>query len=688
MNRRTFLKKTAIAAGTLAALPYAAKALDELKKNSVKNVHVIFKTHLDIGFTDLAENVIKRYFENYIPAALTLAEKSRIENPKQRFIWTTGSWLIYQYLKDSTADNKRRMENAIKAGDIAWHGLPFTTHSELADDSLFTLGTSLSSELDKRFGRKTIAAKMTDVPGHCRGIVPIMHKAGLVFLHIGVNPASTPPDVPEFFIWKTGGSELIVMYQHEYGKTAILPDGQTAAAICFTGDNQGPQSTQQIAAVYQDLQNRFPGANIFASTLDAVAAKLMQIEHTLPIITQEIGDTWIHGPGSDPKLIAQFRELTRLRNEWIKDGRIKERSQLDIDFGSKMLLVAEHTWGMDIKTHLNDWSNYTLDELAAARKTLNFQNVEASWLQKRAFLTKAINVLPEELSQEASKRFEILVPKQNFENKNFMPYKGILTNENFDIDFDKTTGAINYLKDNKNKRTWATEKNSLALFGYQTFSQDDYDRFFNQYVTHQFDWAIDDFGKTGIKDKNAKSQSYQPRLKDIKICKYGSCEKIIIWLNVPEAENTGCPAEIIETISLPENKREIEIELSWFNKRAFRIPEAIWFSFVTQIDDVKGYSLDKMNHRVSPLDIVRNGNRNLHGIIKGVNYTNKNGGFQIDSLDAFLVAPGRKSLLNFDNLQPDMNDGVHFCLFNNVWGTNFTMWFEEDMKFRFKLIFS
>ena len=28
---------------------------------------------------------------------------------------------------------------------------------------------------------------------------------------------------------------------------------------------------------------------------------------------------------------------------------------------------------------------------------------------------------------------------------------------------------------------------------------------------------------------------------------------------------------------------------------------------------------------------------------------------------------------------------MHFCLYNNVWGTNFVMWFDDDMQFRFLL---
>ena len=50
-----------------------------------------------------------------------------------------------------------------------------------------------------------------------------------------------------------------------------------------------------------------------------------------------------------------------------------------------------------------------------------------------------------------------------------------------------------------------------------------------------------------------------------------------------------------------------------------------------------------------------------------------------------LVAPGKPSLLDFNNDQPDMNGGMHFNLYNNIWGTNFPMWYDEDARFRFRL---
>ena len=57
----------------------------------------------------------------------------------------------------------------------------------------------------------------------------------------------------------------------------------------------------------------------------------------------------------------------------------------------------------------------------------------------------------------------------------------------------------------------------------------------------------------------------------------------------------------------------------------------------------------------------------------------------LETLDAPLVAPGKPAMLDHDNRQPDLRDGIHFNLHNNLWGTDFPQWYEDDARFRFTL---
>ena len=45
-----------------------------------QKIHLIFKTHLDIGFTDYAKNVLQKYFKEYIPASISVAKEISARN--------------------------------------------------------------------------------------------------------------------------------------------------------------------------------------------------------------------------------------------------------------------------------------------------------------------------------------------------------------------------------------------------------------------------------------------------------------------------------------------------------------------------------------------------------------------------------------------------------------------------------
>jgi hypothetical protein len=242
----------------------------------------------------------------------------------------------------------------------------------------------------------------------------------------------------------------------------------------------------------------------------------------------------------------------------------------------------------------------------------------------------------------------------------------------------------------ENGRDWADQKHSFGLFTYQTFDHNDYSRFHDQYLRILPSWAPDDFGKPGLEKANPEHNTWKPLV--VASFKYESKKgiRIIIDSEILDEDGKppyGCPGQVRHEIFFPAGLPEIWINLLWFNKKATRLPEAMWYSFVPRLLEGETWIMDKSGHDVDPVDVVRNGGRKLHAVQKGVRAGQGNGKIFIESVDAPLVAPGERNLLNFDNALPEPGDGMHFCLCNNVWGTNFTMWFEDDMQFRFKLRF-
>jgi len=223
-----------------------------------------------------------------------------------------GSWLIAQYMKTADEADRERLAHAIRSGWVSWHGLPFTLHTEICSAELYEYGLSFSKELDRQFGTKTISAKCTDAPGHTASVVPRLADSGIRFLHMGVNPASACVDVPPVFRWSFMGRSINIMYNGDYGEFTRIPHTDTYVYFAHTGDNLGPQSAEDVIRVYEEIHKDYPGAEVRAGTLNDVAAEIAKVEDKLPLVTGEMGDTWIHGAASDPKKLAQYKAMLRL----------------------------------------------------------------------------------------------------------------------------------------------------------------------------------------------------------------------------------------------------------------------------------------------------------------------------------------------------------------------------------------
>jgi len=689
MKRRHFLGNL-LAAGACRGLAFQA-AESSAPDPSVKRVLFMAKCHLDVGFVDTQANVIRKYFEVYFPRAIEVAAAMRKEG-NDRYVWTTGSWLTYQYLEKGGTAPRKAMEDAIRAGDIAWHGLPFTWQTELMDPTLIAGGIGFSHALDKRFGRTTTGAKMTDVPGHTRAIVAPLADAGVKFLDIGVNSASTPPDVPPVFVWKDpAGRSLTVMYHlHRYGGVVKIPGSDLAIDIEVRNDNSGPHTLQEIHGIYTNLRKQFPNAEVKAADLTAIANAVEPYRAHLPVFAKEIGDTWIYGVPSDPLKVARYRELARLRREWITGGKLAAGSSAELAFLADFLLEVEHTWGTDTKTWL-DFDHYTPHDLAEMLDQPKYKVVQASWVEKRQDLFDAIAALPAPLRAEATERVRSLDAAAP-DGAGMEPHNAgeAIQTRHFTIALDPKTGAISRLHDEKG-REWAGEANPLALFSYQTLSKADYDRFFVAYLKSKADWAPKDFGKPNIEKFGAESRTWSPRIVECRHAATSRGHRILAELGIDDAEAeksgvTAWPRKMYLELLLPEAQPVVEVRFSWFGKAANRMPEGLWLTFQPNVSNPRGWTLDKSSGVVSPFDVVTGGNRAMHAVETGVRYRGPEGGFRIDTMDAPVVALGERMPVHFTREQPDLAKGFHFSLFNNGWGTNYVQWFGEDMRFRFRIV--
>ncbi len=692
MQRRTFVRSL-LGSALLRSHPHLfaqQPATPPPPDPAVKRVLVMFKCHFDAGFVDTQAAILRRYFDVYFPRAITVAAQLR-QSGSERYVWTTGSWLLYEYLEQAKPAERARMEAAIMDGSIAWHALPFSWQTEMLDPSMIAGSLALSQSLDRRFGRVTTGAKMTDVPGHTRGLIAPLAAHGITFLEIGVNDASRPAELPPLFLWQApGGANLAVMYHASYGGVVRVPGSDVAIATVVRDDNQGPHTVEEIHTTYTTLRARFPNAEVIPRSLTDMAHAVQPHHGILPVVAAEIGDTWIHGVASDPLKVARYREVCRLRQAWLAKGEFAVGDATDLALLRHLLLEAEHTWGTDTKTWL-DFDHYTPSDLRSMLDTPHYKVVQFSWQEKRQDLFDGLAALPAPLRLEAEKQVQALAPNAPAlsQAKGHRAATDIET-KHFTLGIDPETGAIRRLRNKQSGREWASADHPLALFSYQTLSQKDYDGFFDRYVVSQADWAGKDFGKPNIEKFGAESKSWVPTLVNLQVAEDAQGHRLLAELAIHDAPaiasgRAAFPGKLYLELVAPKSEPVLELSFSWFAKPPTRLPEALWLSFHPVAPDAKGWKLDKSGEAISPLDVVVSGNRHMHALDKGFAYKDGSGELSIETLDAPVVTIGVKSPLPFSNEAPDPTAGIHSNLYNNAWGTNYIMWFSEDMRFRYRI---
>ncbi|TAX56580.1 DUF5054 domain-containing protein [Rhizobium leguminosarum] len=635
-----------------------------------KRVHLVFKTHLDIGFTDHAEKVRRQYHERFIPQAIETGKHFHAENPDEpKFIWTTGAWLIWDHLNSRSAGEVAALEQAIERGLIRWHGLPFTTHTELMSPDLFRAGLSYSQELDRRFGKTTIAAKMTDVPGHTLGMVPLLSEAGIRFLHLGVNTASPPPDVPDIFRWRApGGEEVVVMYQRSYGETCF-PDGfEDGLSFAHTNDNMGPQSVPQTAEAYRELRAREPDPVIRAATLEDYGAILWSKRERFPVVELELGDSWIHGSGSDPVKTARFLALQRLYDRFAKDGLDARR----LAFGRGLAMVAEHTCGVDIKSYLRDDKAWSWADFEAARRSdYRFAYTEASWDEQRAYLDQAVSELAEtdrKAAQAVLAEFAAPAVIEGVGRELGLQAGG------WSIALDSASGDVAAIT-SPSGRTISGRDGSLIAYRYESYDAGDVIRHMETYLTHRQEWAVLDHDKPGLAQSGAAlSKVFLPALE--------ATDGAGILLSMPAeaVQKYGAPPHVMLHF-IAEGDR-LDLRLTLHDKPANRMPEASFLSFTP--DRAADWIFRKMGlwHRSG--NIATSGGGQLQAVTSA-RCDLADGSLTIETFDAPLVAPQSSDFMTFCRTLPDFTAGIRFNLHNNKWGTNFPMWWQGDFQARFRL---
>ena len=382
------------------------------QQDSTNRMHFVLvsKSHFDIGYSALARDVEHEYRTTMIDRALeTMEQNAKVAGPGEQFVWTIPGWPMQTILWDGQNPvRKKRIEEALRRGNLVIHALPYTIETGSADLETLARGFIYSSRIARKYGLSLPNdAKMTDVPGHDWIIPTLLHHAGVKFFHLGANPTNIQLKQPRIFWWEgPDGSRVLTMFSNGYDSGLLPPADwphKTWLAMVMGGDNEGPPAAAAVRGWIGTIKEKFPNARITVGRMEDFADSLLAEKPELPVVRGNVSDSWIHGLASSPnamKTLANVRpklfaldSLRTLDRAWgIQFQPLPEVIAAGYD---NSLRWSEHTWGLANQHFVPGLHGASFYKAYAGGLPPNYEHMVASWKEHNNFAFRIEdNVVP------------------------------------------------------------------------------------------------------------------------------------------------------------------------------------------------------------------------------------------------------------------------------------------------------
>ena len=658
----------------------------------VKKIILVFKTHFDIGFTDLAANVIRGYGSAMLREVIETCNATG-DMGKLRYVWTMPAWPLWHICNHCDEELKPELDRLIENGQIVWHSLPFTSHTDFSSPDEYMQTLRFSRELAERYHKPIpVSAKMTDVPGHGLMLPELLSQAGIRFLHLGCNEFATPPQVPELFFWESpAGGRVLTMYSRGGYGTGLLPPKDWKypvwMALMHTHDNCGPQSAGLIREMAEKARAACPEAEIVCGTMDDFYREMESCDLSgLPVIKGDLADTWIHGVGSYPaevSLMRECRERARRIHGAAFEGFCRGQTwdpaleALWNRYYEAVALFSEHTWGADVKTWLGPDRAYEKKEFLAQKTSDRCRFMEESWREQSARARLAADTL-----DEIEKRMiAVALPERKAQTLKLRPRGEEMeaAGGRYSLLFHPETGRIRRLYDNRLEAPLleAGEEGALS-YRYDRWGFWDINEFLRSYGYHFTTWGIQDYGRENYPD--CDHETYYPAFAGYSV---SGGTLTLRYRPGTSRERYGDCGEIL--LSLTFREEDVFAELTLSSKEESPFVES--GSLVLPFAGKARYRIGKPGGVVNPeTDIVDCANHAMFNLEREVTILGERANLCVCSLDAPLFGIGSPGVYEYHRQYGTQRPAVLYMnLFNNMWGTNFPQWIGGNFTYRFVL---
>ena len=341
-------------------------------------IYFLPHSHVDIGYTQLQPDVLKKQMHN-LEIAQELAKQSAGNRPGERFLWNGEAlWPIENYLRLAPPEKQQALIDAIKAGWIEFDALYGNELTALCRPEELMRLIDASGRIAKRCGVKVESAMISDVPGYTWGLVPVLASAGVKYFSVGPNPGDRIGrtlvdlgDKPFYWISPSGKDKVLCWiagrgYANFHGATlAQTGEGPIFAYLreleeknypydyvqmryTVNGDN-GPPDTTLVETVQKwNAKYAYPKM-VIATTTQMMKDFESRYAGKIPQLRGDITPYWEDGAASSARETglnrAAAERLAQAETLWAMSDFQKYPSDDFYAAWRNAVLYDEHTWG-------------------------------------------------------------------------------------------------------------------------------------------------------------------------------------------------------------------------------------------------------------------------------------------------------------------------------------------------------
>ena len=351
-------------------------------------IHLVHQTHLDIGYTHIQTDILKRQVQSLRDALKYINEtKDYPEEAKFRF-HPEGMWAVEAFFKEATEEEKAAFIKAARNRDLHIDGMYAQAMTGMYnDEELFELFGSAA-----RFCREhdivLDSVMQTDLPGYTWGLVPTMYQCGIRYMTMGPNPGHRIGRVYEpwgdkpFWWVSPSGKEKILCWlldtgYHQFhgkplghvlseeevfrilagddwikrdreGKRTFLFDDLVVIRYGIEGDNGRPNRVLSDTVKAWNEKFLYPKL-VISRNSDVMRFLETQYGDQLPVLRGDYTPYWEDGSASTSEATAiNRRTCEKISQAQILWSMLNPTKKLFSDFDvawTDLIMYDEHTWG-------------------------------------------------------------------------------------------------------------------------------------------------------------------------------------------------------------------------------------------------------------------------------------------------------------------------------------------------------